>query len=157
MVESHRDTSRHHEEAIQRLEAQHKRLQHRIDAVYIDKIDGNVPAEFFETKAAEWRAEQEQCLRSIASHQNANDTYMHDGIRLLELADSAGRLFRKQSGDEKRKLLGFIVSNCTLADGRISVTLKQPFDMIAGATGHLKVSAPRDEEKSDGHPDWLGN
>jgi hypothetical protein len=68
-------------------------------------------------------------------HQQANDIYMHDGVRRLELAQSAGRLFRKPTGAEKRRLLGLLVSNCTLADGKAAVTLKQPFDMIAEAAG----------------------
>jgi site-specific DNA recombinase len=157
LVESHQDMSRHHEDAIKRLRVEFDRLQHRIDAVYIDKIDGNVTAEFFERKAAEWRAEQARCQRSITDHQQANDTYMHDGVRLLELAQSAGRLFRKQTGAEKRKLLEFLISNCTLANGRIAVTLKQPFDIIAEtASAALSAAAPKGVEKLD-RMDWLGN
>lgn len=157
LIESHMDASRHHEEAIKRLEAEHLRFQHRVDAAYIDKIDGLISPEFFEQKRSEWRTEQERCQRSIASHRNANDTYMHDGVRLLELASSAGRLFRKQAGPEKRHLLGFLVSNCTLANGKITVTLKQPFDMIASAAGAKTSAVPAEGASAAGRPDWLGN
>ncbi len=153
LIESHMDASRHHEEAITRLETEHRKFQHRIDAIYIDKIDGVITPEFYDQKRTEWRAEQERCQRSIASHRNANDSYMQDGVRLLELASSAGRLFRQQVGAEKRRLLGFLVSNCTLAHGKITVTLKQPFDMIAGAAAATKSNEPAAGANVAGHPD----
>jgi len=53
LVESHQDVSRHHEDAIKKLRAETDRLQHRIDAVYLDNVDGVVTAEFFERKATE--------------------------------------------------------------------------------------------------------
>lgn len=157
LIESHMDASRHHEEAIARLETEHRKLQHRIDAIYIDKLDGVVTPEFYDQKRTEWRAEQERCQRSIASHRYANDAYMQDGVRLLELASSAGRLFRKQSGAEKRRLLGFLVSNCTLADGKVIVTLKQPFDMIAEAAAEARATKPAAGSKTRQRTDWLGN
>jgi site-specific DNA recombinase len=66
------DEKRHHEEAIARLQEQYNRLQSRIDAMYVDKLDGKIPAEFFERKATEWQADQEQALQTIETHQQAN-------------------------------------------------------------------------------------
>ena len=45
---SHADKRREHEEAIERLQAEHKRLQDRIDAMYVDKLDGAIDAAFFD-------------------------------------------------------------------------------------------------------------
>ena len=45
---SHADEKREHEEAIRRIQAEYDRLQDRIDAMYVDKLDGVVDAEFFE-------------------------------------------------------------------------------------------------------------
>ena len=54
-----------HEEAVQRLQAAHKKLQARLEAMYEDKLDGKVVGGCFERKSAEWRAEQESLLRQI--------------------------------------------------------------------------------------------
>ena len=43
----------------------------------------------------EWRAEQERCLRNIERHQDADQSYLDDGVRLIELAQNAQRLFDK--------------------------------------------------------------
>ena len=99
---SHGDEKQHHEEARRRLLAEYDRLQNRIDAMYVDKLDGRIDTDFFDRKAAGWREEQRKCLALIREHQDANQTYLDEGIRLLELAQKAGALFRKQCPAEKR-------------------------------------------------------
>ena len=54
---SHEDEKLHHDEAIERIQAEHDRLQKRIDAMYVDKLDGRIDTDFFDRKAAEWRGE----------------------------------------------------------------------------------------------------
>ena len=43
---SHSDERREHEEAIKRLQAEYDRLQNRIHAMYVDKLDGKVDGAF---------------------------------------------------------------------------------------------------------------
>ena len=74
-----------------------------IDVRYIDKLDGRIDSDFFDRKAAQWRDEQQKCLALILDHQGANQCYLDEGIRLLELAQKAGSLLRQPSGAEKRR------------------------------------------------------
>jgi hypothetical protein len=46
-------------------------------------------------------------------------------------ARNAQRLFAKQEPREKRRLLNFLLSNCTWEDGEVVATLRQPFDLLA--------------------------
>ena len=128
---SHADERREHEEAIKRQQAEHKRLQERINAMYVDKLDGLVDTAFFNKMSNQWRAEQLVCLEAIERHQNAEKSYMEEGIQLLELARNAQRLFAKQEPREKRRLLNFLLSNCTWEGGQVVATFRQPFDMLA--------------------------
>jgi site-specific DNA recombinase len=140
--QSHGDEKRHHDEAVARLQAEYNRLQNRIDTMYVDKLDGRVDAAFFDRKAAEWRSEQDRILRTIEEHQSANQTYLDEGVQLLELARKAHMLFRKQKPSEKRRLLNFVLSNCTWKGGELQATYRQPFDMLAVAnTAHEKEKA----------------
>ena len=66
--ESHADERGEHEGAIERLRAEYDRLQNRIHAAYVDKLDGTIEAAFFEKMSEEWRAEQDRCLRECAEH-----------------------------------------------------------------------------------------
>jgi site-specific DNA recombinase len=128
---SHVDEKREHEGAIERLQTEHRRLQSRLDAMYIDKLDGRVDATFYERMSTSWREEQSRCFREIERHQAANRSYMDEGVQLLELARNARRLFERQEPREKRRLLNFLVSNCSWKGGELTTTLRQPFDLLA--------------------------
>jgi len=136
--ESHQDARRFHDQAIARLQAEYTKLQGRIDTMYIDKLDGRVGEEFFDRKAAEWRTEQENILRALDGHRAANQTYLEEGVQLLELARRAPELFAKQEPREKRRLLDFLLSNCTWKSGKLSVVFRQPFDLLAVTNEALK-------------------
>ena len=131
LSESHGDERRYHEETIARLQTEYQRLQDRLDAMYIDKLDGRVERVFFDRKAAEWRDEQDRLLLTIEDHRSANKTYFDEGARLLDLARQAHSLFRKQIASEKRRLLNFVLSNCIWKEGELRVNYRQPFEMLA--------------------------
>jgi hypothetical protein len=56
---------------------------------------------------------------------------MDEGVQLLELARNAQNLFAKQEPRQKRRLLNFLLSNCTWEDGEVVATFRQPFDLLA--------------------------
>jgi hypothetical protein len=77
-------------------------------------------------------------------------------VKLLERAQNAQRLFAKQSASEKKRLLNFLLSNCTWKDGTLTGHLCQPFDLIA-EPAMLAAQAPSAEGQNlDEHPVWLG-
>jgi len=80
---------------------------------------------------AQWRDEQERCERDIERHRAADDSYMDQGIQLLDLAQNAHQLFMAQPAKEKRRLLNFLLSNCTWQQGTLTVEYKEPFDLLA--------------------------
>jgi hypothetical protein len=60
----------------------------------------------------------------------------------LALANRAAELFERQPTNEKRRLLNFVLSNCTWKGGEITPLFRQPFDIIAdGATLSAKKKA----------------
>jgi site-specific DNA recombinase len=129
--ESHEDERRGHQEALTRLQTQYNRLQRWIDTAYEDRLDGRITAEEYDRKVVDWRSNQEDVCRSIDAHRNADQAYLDAGIGLLELADRAADLFAKQPPREKRRLLDFVLSNSTWANGELTPEFRQPFDMIA--------------------------
>ena len=56
---------------------------------------------------------------------------MDEGVQILELASNAQMLFESQEPRQKRRLLNFLLSNCTWDDGKIVPTFRQPFDLLA--------------------------
>ena len=129
--QSHGDEKQQHDEAVARLHTEYARLQGRIDAMYLDKLDGRIDAAFFDRKAAEWRAEQDRLLSTIAEHQAANRNYLDEGIQLAELAARAHSLFLSQEPGERRRLLNFLLSSCSWKGGTLTPEWRQPFDLLA--------------------------
>jgi len=72
-------------------------------------------------------------MRDLAAHQTANRSYIEEGVQLLELAQHAHVLFESQPPVEKRKLLDFVLSNCTWKGGELAAKYRQPFDALAVA------------------------
>jgi site-specific DNA recombinase len=128
--QSQQDERRCLREAVERLQAQYDTLQSRIEAMYLDRLDGRIDTTFFDRKASEWRSEQDRLSREIQNHRGSDQTYLSEGVRLLELAGKTQELFLIQPPREKRRLLNFLLSNCTWKGGALDATFRQPFDML---------------------------
>ena len=137
---SHADERREHEEAIKRHQAEYKRLQDRINAMYFDKRDGIIDTAFFEKMSNQWRAEQNRCLREIEQHQNADKSFMDEGVKLLDLARNAQRLFAKQEPGESA---AFSISDYRAAPGRTAKWLPPSANPLTCLRKQLQPSAAR--------------
>ena len=152
LIQSHEDEQRAHGDAIERLQAEYARLQKRLDTMYVDKLDGRIDDARYERMAANWQTEQDQCLRCIEQHQTANRSYLDEGVKLLELAGNARNLFEKQEAREKRRLLDFLVSNCSWRDGQLTAEFRQPFALLADtalAAASAKAAKRSEPAKSE--------
>ena len=153
--ESHRDERQFHDDAIAKLQREHQRLQGRIDAMYEDKLDGRIANDYFDTKAAEMRAAQTAIMRDLAAHQTANCSYIEEGVQLLELAHRAPVLFESQPPTEKRKLLNFVLSNCTWKGGELAAKYRQPFDVLAVAVSSEQQRVGGEMAEKANFENWL--
>ena len=80
---------------------------------------------------------------------------MTEGVRLLELAGNARRLFEKPDAREKRRLLDFLVSNCSWKDGQLTTEFRQPFDLLADtavAAARTKATSGAESARTE---NWL--
>src|SRR3546814_3196845 len=80
--------------------------------------------------AASWREERAGCLRRMDVLNNAEDAFVDDGIALLNLARKAHSTFNLQSQNGKNTALNLLVLNSSWANGKLSVTFREPFDML---------------------------
>jgi len=151
---SHAEAQRCHAEAIARHRAEIDRLQKRLDAAYLDRLDGRIALEQYDRMAGEWRAAQDAAQREIAAHTSATRTYVDEGIALLELARRAGVLFRMQPPQEQRRLLAFLCSNSRWANGTLVVDYRQPFDILANAVARAANQNSERSPNLDEHPVW---
>ena len=123
--------------------------------MYIDKLDGSVSQNQFDRMSESFRKEQSDLLRQIEKHQQANQTYLDEGIRLLELSQNVVSLYEKQEMREKRRLLNFVCSNSQWKDGVLIPTYRKPFDLLAATNMSYTKTKATSDEKSSLCPVWL--
>jgi len=128
--ESHEDEKAYHDAQIKGFTARYEQLQSRLDQIYLDKLDKKIPTELWEQKSAEWRREQDEIRTQLAKHQNANQGYMEEGIRIFELAQRFVPLYDVARPEEKQEILRFLLLNCTLNDATPTPTYRKPFNWL---------------------------
>ena len=131
LKDSHRDEKAYHDGQIERLQAELKRIQDRLDAVYEDKLDGKVSEDFWERKSREWRSQQLGLQARIERHLAANQFYFEAGVKVLKLAQKAYTLWLAQPRTEKRKLLSLLQSSCTFDGTSLTASYRKPFCWLA--------------------------
>jgi hypothetical protein len=131
--ESHADQRRFREAAIAKVEAEDKRIRNRLDTMYMDRLDERISVEDYDRRAAALKAEQAQIPREMQAHRLANESYIEEGVTLLDLARRAHELFESQPAKEKRRRLDSVLSNCTWRQGELSANYRQPFNLLANA------------------------
>jgi site-specific DNA recombinase len=75
----------------------------------------------------------------------------------LEMSRNARRLFDREQPMEKRRLLNFMVSNSTWANGELNSTLREPFRSIAEMAKFTSRPEAKGGKGFADHPGWLGN
>jgi len=128
--QSQKEKAEFHRRAIEKLNARYVKLQNRIDQIYLDKLDGEVEEAIYRRNVAQWREEQAQIRARIERHEKADQNYIEQGIRLVEIARNVSEFYRTQGQAERATLLRFIMPGSALQEDRVVPALKPPFDII---------------------------
>ncbi|MCK4856506.1 MAG: recombinase family protein [candidate division Zixibacteria bacterium] len=128
---SHDEEKEYHKSETRRLHREYARLQGLIDKAYEDYLSGVTDRAFWQDITAKWRNRQTTLQARMDRLNRANRSYLENASRIIELAQSAGRLYVKQPAAEKRKFLGVLLSNCILDGVMLYPTYRRPFDLIA--------------------------
>jgi len=155
LKESFADEKREHAESITSLRGEIDRLRARLEGVYVDKLDGRITEDFYNRMSLQWRDEIDRCQGDIMRHEDASNAYMDEGVALLALSQKAHRLVNSTSGIERRRLLNFVLSNCTWRDGDLHADFRQPFDMLAKTIDDEPPSWAADGAEKGLSENWL--
>jgi site-specific DNA recombinase len=152
---SHEDQKTFNRSEVKRLEAETAEVDRKIDALYEDKLAGVVPVEFWERKYREFSMQRGRLKDLISEHDNAKSNYLEDGIRILELAQDAYRLYIWRKPSEQRKILDMILSNPKLKDGKIETELNELFKVLADGAEREEEMRAENASKTAIDEIWL--
>ena len=128
--EIYKDKITYHNNSIDQLNHQIKRLQTRIDQTYLDKLDGKITEEFWQSRTNEWLSEKDNLMIKLSATQKADMHFLENAEFILELAKNAAQMFKTASVEKKRRIVNILTSNCVYRDGNIDVELKAVFGVI---------------------------
>ncbi len=128
--QSQKEKAEFHRRSMEKLNAHYAKLQNRIDQIYLDKLDGEVEEAFYRRNVAQWREEQAQVRARIERHEKADQNYIEQGIRLVEVARNASEFYKGQGQAERAALLRFLMPGSSLQGNRLVPAFKPPFDII---------------------------
>ena len=128
--QSQKEKAEFHRRSIVKLNTHYAKLQNRIDQIYLDKLDGEIEEAFYRRNVSQWREEQAQIRARIERHEQADQNYIEQGIRLLEIARNASQFYQTQGQAERSALLRFIIPESALQEDKVIPTFRPPFDII---------------------------
>ena len=67
LKENHDQETRYYREVVDRLKKEYQQLEQRLEAMYVDKLDGKIGERFYEQKSAEWREDLKDILRRVGN------------------------------------------------------------------------------------------
>ena len=114
-----------------RLERELQTLHVRMDAAYIDKLDGRISEEFWQRKNTDWATEEFRIKSRIAGPvENEGEKQLLNIGRILELAHNAHSLYLTRKPAGQAELLQKILLNCSIDAVSLYPTYRKPFDLI---------------------------
>ncbi len=105
-------------------------IERRLEQLYLDKVSGEITAEFHRTTRAKWEAQANEMKIELAAIDRTEASTVDQTMRLFELASSAHSRFKSADSSQKRELVGFMCSNSVWRDGQLEVELNEFFDLM---------------------------
>ena len=113
------------------LRAEEEAIRERMDAAYSDKLDGTIS----ETRWLGFDDRQSRRLDLVRREREELEAYREpslDNIRTtFELLEHAPELYMRQSHQERARVLGTLVSNCSVTAENVVPVYREPFDAVA--------------------------
>ena len=122
------DHARNH--ALQHAQEAYDRLEQRLEAMYLDKLDGRITTRFYDEKAQAWREEQTTLQAKMESLRQPAPGY-DAAIDAIRAISDLCHHYNDLSQPGRRALLHTILETATWQDGEFRATLKSPFAQLS--------------------------
>ncbi len=121
------------EATLARLASRRRELQRLRSRAYEDKLLGKIDENFWKERDSAWQIQLEEIEAELKALENAVslEDLLSAARKPLELLQVAPDLYVSQDPAEKARLLKTMVSNYTITNGTIAVSMRSPFDVLA--------------------------
>ena len=130
----HEDKKAMRNQSLSHLEAEISKYQNRLEKIYEDYLDGNIPETLYERKFSEYRERQKSLQDKRDNVELLDDDYYGSISHLLKLANNAKSLFLNATSEQKRSLINIVLQNLFMTDRQLLWQYRKPFDLMAFCT-----------------------
>jgi site-specific DNA recombinase len=117
-------------EQYKKFTQEHEKYEKRIEVLYDDRADGRITESEYTKRYERYRQEQRFFDNKLKKLTRTDDEYYMQVTYLVEIAKRAGELFRCSKADEKRQLMGLVLSNMQVKGKKVLYEVQKPFDAI---------------------------
>ena len=117
-------------QALQQAQEAYDRLDQRLEAMYVDKLDGRITTRFYDEKAKAWREEQATLIAKMNELRQPTPTY-DAAINAIQALSDLCHHYDDLSQQGRRALLHTILQNATWQAGEFRATLKNAFAQLS--------------------------
>ena len=127
LKESLKDKEEFSEQMRTNLNAEAKRIRHRIDKLTNEYYDDIIDAKFYNDKRLACTKNLDEIQIKLEALHQTKKKYYEEGVRIIETLKYAYELYLQQPPHKKRNLLNYLLSNCTLKGRKVSYDYNLPF------------------------------
>jgi site-specific DNA recombinase len=112
------------------LNIRRSQLTARIRRTYDMLADGSITPEVYEENRQRYEEELNDVKRKIDRLDTADEEFYITASYLLRIFEYAGKIYEVAEVDEKRQIIGLVLSNLKLEDKNLDFNLKEPFATV---------------------------
>ncbi len=128
-----------------RLKQEKGRLTSLLDGLVVEKMSGGVELPQYLRLSKKWNESVDEIDARLERLKLASRDFDDSCVRALELVGGASRLYSRLKGSERRNLLEWLYSNFKWANGKLSLSLREPFTGLALWLEREEEETPPDE------------
>ncbi|ASD65506.1 hypothetical protein B9G79_12080 [Bdellovibrio bacteriovorus] len=119
------------------LKKRFREIEGRLSLAYDHYLDGKITSDMWELKSKQWQDEKASLQNQLTTLELQDQGEQKNVLPLMDLASKASTLFDSMTSDEKREMLGLVLSNPQIKNGSLQYDFRFPFSYFVGI-GHLE-------------------
>lgn len=106
-------------------------LENRIEKAFLEKLDGNIPHDFWKANNDKWQAEKDKLYIQLEEINKLDKRFYEQSDSLLSFTDNAYDYYLKGNNEQKRRIIEIISDKISYKDKNFDIELKPVFQTIA--------------------------
>ena len=114
-----------------KIQKQITTLENRIEKAFLEKLDGNIPHDFWKANNEKWQAEKDKLYIQLEEINKLDKRFYEQSDSLLSFTDNAYDYYLKGNNEQKRRIIEIISDKISYKDKKFDIELKPVFQTIA--------------------------